>query len=322
MQRTTPGDVERKQRVLENGLEALRRLKGDQTFEDWTTLGEAMMVITEEAIAEAGVEEWDEDNRALAKVFVRMWEEYERRAASNEKPLTKQERWALRFLMTHPEVRNWRDALPGPDKRRLNHPNAVINKWKAKTQVRQPSGKPTLRDSVVNLSEENEALKVQVAELEAARTNPHDSEVAEKLRTAEIKIQGYESEVEELKGALKMASPSADLNFNTALQYLIGHAKQPDFGPTLIMASGVDPHELMKLANQLWAAAKSWKEKTVREELKKAKRRKQTEAQPESSSDQQFDEGLKAVEDGLNATLGGLLAGKAPKTKRGKARSG
>jgi hypothetical protein len=219
MQRTTPGDVERKQRVLENGLEALRRLKGDQTFEDWTTLGEAMMVITEEALAEGGVEAWDEGNRALAKIFVRKWEDYEGRAASNEKPLTKQERWALRFLMTTPEVRNWRDALPGPQKRRLNHPNAVISKWKAATQVKKPSGKPTMRDSVVSLSEENETLKAKVAELEG--NGPRDDKAAEKLRAAQTRIIGLESELDELKqGQESTTKLTVDQHLEMALELL------------------------------------------------------------------------------------------------------
>ena len=32
---STPGDEERKQRILDNGLGCLRRLHGDQTWEDW-----------------------------------------------------------------------------------------------------------------------------------------------------------------------------------------------------------------------------------------------------------------------------------------------
>ena len=44
---------------------------------------------------------WDKDNKRLVREFDRRWEEYEARLSSNYKPLTKQERWALREVMTN-----------------------------------------------------------------------------------------------------------------------------------------------------------------------------------------------------------------------------
>src|SRR5215510_8573648 len=133
---TTPGDEERKQRILANGLECLRRLHGDQTWEDWMGTGEAMMVITEDALTAVGATAWDKDNKKLVKEFNRRWDEYEAGAGSNQKPLSKQERASLRFVMTNPEVGAFRAGLTGPDKRRLNHPNAVINRWRLSLRAR------------------------------------------------------------------------------------------------------------------------------------------------------------------------------------------
>ena len=135
--RTTPGDEERKQRILDHGLECLRRLHGDQTWEDWQGAGAAMMIVTEEAMAAVGTSRWDKDNKRLVREFNRRWEEYEARLRSNYKPLSKQERWALREVMTNPEIGVWRGLLDGPQKRKLNHPNAVVNRWKSDTQTRE-----------------------------------------------------------------------------------------------------------------------------------------------------------------------------------------
>src|SRR5215471_3005212 len=78
------------------------------------------------------------------------------------------------------QIEEWRKTLTLTERLKLNHPNAVLRKWKAHMapEPRTESGepKPTLRDSVVNLSEERDALKRELAqlkddfaELEAAR---------------------------------------------------------------------------------------------------------------------------------------------------------
>jgi hypothetical protein len=172
-QHTTPGDEERKARILTNGRECLRRLHGDQTWEDWMGTGAAMMIITEEALAEIGASEWDKNNKRLVKEFNARWDEYETstlRPRSNDKPISKQERWALREVMTNPEIGAWRGTLDGPRQRRLNHPNAVVNKWKANTQTREPKAKrppsDLLSPALTAKNKEIEQLKARQAELE------------------------------------------------------------------------------------------------------------------------------------------------------------
>ena len=227
---STPGDEERKQRILDNGLECLRRLHGDQTWEDWMGAGAALMIVTEEASAEVGASRWDKDNKRLVREFNRRWEEYEARLRSNYKPLTKQERWALREVMTNAEIGIWRGQLDGPEKRKLNHPNAVVNRWKASTrtheprQMRQPSPalkpvtkpvtepvtKPAGHDHAALVQELAQA-KARIAELEKAgagenaRLQARIRELEDKLALAEIASGRVPKTVEELVARRRVA---------------------------------------------------------------------------------------------------------------------
>jgi hypothetical protein len=84
------------------------------------------------------------------------------------------------------QIEDWRKTLPLSERVKLNHPDSVLRKWKAfmrpepRTEDGQP--RPTLRDSVVNLSEEVSAkdreiaaLRAHIEELEAARAPTADS---------------------------------------------------------------------------------------------------------------------------------------------------
>ena len=137
----TAGDEERRQRIKANGLECLGRLHGDQTWEDWMGVAAAMEIITEEALAASGSFKWDANDRRAVKEFNMRWDEYEAGAGRNYKPLSKQERWAVREVTSNPEISAYRAGLTGPEKRRLNHPNAVINRWKAREKAKAtPAG--------------------------------------------------------------------------------------------------------------------------------------------------------------------------------------
>ena len=104
---------------------------------------------------------WDANDRKLTKEFTRRWEEYESGVGHNHKPISKQERWALREVANNPAITAWRAALTGPEKRKLNHPNNVINRWKARNKT--PDGKPSaqakLKQANIELQEELHQLK-------------------------------------------------------------------------------------------------------------------------------------------------------------------
>jgi hypothetical protein len=178
---TSPGDEDRKQRVLARGLECMRRIKGDQTWEDWLGIGEAMMVITEEAMAEVAVAVWDGNNKRLTREFMSRWEEYERRGTNDprQKPLSKQERWALREVMTTPDIGAWRATLDGVNRRKLNHPNKVIERWRRATQVSDkepkkpsPSMSQALKERGKVIEEQEARIKELAEELEGTRGGP------------------------------------------------------------------------------------------------------------------------------------------------------
>jgi hypothetical protein len=118
--------------IKRSAREALRRLKSGQTYEDWRAVGQQMMVITEEVINELALEEWDPDNKQLTREFTRRFEGWEA-GVSNAKPISKQERWALRELMTDPKYHAfYTTELAGPEQRKTNHPNKIIEKYKRK----------------------------------------------------------------------------------------------------------------------------------------------------------------------------------------------
>jgi hypothetical protein len=50
--RTTPGDEERRERVLDHGRDCLRRVKGDTTWEDWMGIGAALPPEEQSAVTE------------------------------------------------------------------------------------------------------------------------------------------------------------------------------------------------------------------------------------------------------------------------------
>jgi hypothetical protein len=124
-----PGYSKSTDSIDANARDALRRLKSDHTYEDWRSVGKKLMIITEAVMREHHVTAWDQNDRKLVSEVSKRFENWEN-SVSNAKPLTKQERWALRELMTNSDIHIYYMTLTGPERRRLNHPNAIINRWK------------------------------------------------------------------------------------------------------------------------------------------------------------------------------------------------
>lgn len=178
-QRSTPGDTERKERIAANASECLRRLKGNQTYEDWRGVGAQMMVITEEVLNDLALDAWNKDDKQLVREFARRFEGWEA-SVSNAKPISKQERWALRQLMTDPKYHTfYMTELLGPEQRKTNHPNKIIEKYnrkypdpnKPKKPPREPSPalSPALASRDKRIAELEARVTEQDEELEAAR---------------------------------------------------------------------------------------------------------------------------------------------------------
>jgi hypothetical protein len=124
-----PGYSKSTDSIDANACNALRRLKSDHTYEDWRSVGKKLMLITEAVMCEHQVTAWDQNDRKLVSEVSKRFENWEN-SVSNAKPLTKQERWALRQLMSNADIHIYYMTLTGPERRRLNHPNAIINRWK------------------------------------------------------------------------------------------------------------------------------------------------------------------------------------------------
>lgn len=162
----TPDDVERVQRIKAIGLTCLNHIHGDFVFEDWCGVGAALLVITEEALVAVGAFKWDPRNARMVKEFNQLWEQYEASAGTNRKPLSKQERCALREVMTNPAILAWRETLTGSEKRKLNHPKAILSRYMAHAKAkaipaedRKPSPQAQLKATNIELQEENHWLK-------------------------------------------------------------------------------------------------------------------------------------------------------------------
>jgi hypothetical protein len=191
---------EEQQIILDVGLKALHRINADKTWDDWKQVGAALKVITEGAVAQAKSGPWHRDNKTAVRMFNGLWEHYEHSDGSNHKPLSSSERTQLRFVMDHPEVEAWRDTLDGTKRRKLNHPNAVVNAWRAATQTPENAERKTATkdDVLVRLEQElAEALKqLKHAKREAEWAAPSNLAKAEDAMVTQLANVGITKKIE------------------------------------------------------------------------------------------------------------------------------
>jgi hypothetical protein len=194
-------------RVCRQGTEAWKRLKREKSWSDWLKVGEAMQVGREWAMNQAGT------NRPEGKGYNTAFGEWLAKYKLDD--MDKGDRSRLFEVMDNlSQIEEWRQTLSITERLKRNHPNAVLRKWKAFMGPEPKPGddKPTLRDSVVNLSEDNAAkdleiagLKAHVAELESSRETAADL-TAEKLLEEALRILTNLLELKKT-GAKKLLSP-------------------------------------------------------------------------------------------------------------------
>jgi hypothetical protein len=172
-------------RVSRQGTEAWRRLKREKNWNDWLKVGEALLVGRDWAMSQATT------NQPQGKAYNMAFGEWLQRYKLDD--MDKGDRSRLFQVMGNlPMIEQWRQTLTLTERLKLNHPNAVWRKFKAAHEPpdKDKEGRPTLRDSVANLSEANDAkdreiaqLKDHIAELEAAREpTPANKEKTPALR--------------------------------------------------------------------------------------------------------------------------------------------
>jgi hypothetical protein len=141
-------------RVSRLGTEAWKRLKKTKDYNDWLKVGEALTVGREWAMNQA------QTNKPEGKAYNMAFGEWMTQYKLND--MDKGDRSRLFQVMEAlPMIEEWRRTLTFTERLKLNHPNAVLRKWKAAFEVHEKvkPAKPSLRDSVAELSEENLHLK-------------------------------------------------------------------------------------------------------------------------------------------------------------------
>lgn len=179
-------------RISLQGARAWRRLKTGKSWRDWVAVGEAMVAGRNWAMNQAGT------NAPIGKGYNLVFGEWLVQYKLDD--TDKGDRNRLFTCMDNlGMIEEWRKTLTQTQRLALNHPNAVLRKWQKAIEPepeligREP--KPTLRDSVVNLSEENhekdrliEQLNDRIAELlgEVQEKRAHISDLEHQLYLARM----------------------------------------------------------------------------------------------------------------------------------------
>lgn len=167
-----------RERISKQARAAWQRLKKERSWTDWLAVGEGLVMWRAEAMRDASV------NAPVGKGYNMAFAE---RLANNKlDDMDKGDRSRLFQCMDNIAlIEDWRRTLPLTARLKLNHPSTVWRAWKrAMEPEAAPTGepKPTLRDSVANLSQDLEAQRAHADELQAAldaaRTESHAAWVA------------------------------------------------------------------------------------------------------------------------------------------------
>jgi hypothetical protein len=154
LSRTTDPD----QITLRRGQEAWHRLKKGSTFEDWKQVGAAHVLGRTAAMREAHV------NKPEGRNYNAAFDRWQKQCGFED--LDKAARSRLFEMMDNlAKIEAWRATLTVMQRLDLNHPTAVVRRWKAATVVPDPNAPPKvsrfqkLNESIATLQEENDRLK-------------------------------------------------------------------------------------------------------------------------------------------------------------------
>ena len=144
--------------VVRAGQEAWCRLRSNATWDDWKQVGKAHLIGRHKAMIEAGV------NQPIGRRYNEAFGTWQREFGFEN--LDKGDRARLFEVMGHlAEIDAWLATLTTSERLRLNHPDAVLRKWKAKTAIPDlnatpnPSPQAKLKAANIELQEELHRLK-------------------------------------------------------------------------------------------------------------------------------------------------------------------
>jgi len=159
-------------KVLRLGRQSLKLLDKDQNWSWWLDVGEAIILLRQEAMDEA------KTNKPEGGAYNRI---FGKKLRDEKLDFDKGDRSRLMDVMDNrPAIEEWRAQLTATERRRLNHPSTVWRRWKAATTVpekeSQPSATTKLKDVNFDLTNEVDRLTKQlndaqehIKDLEASR---------------------------------------------------------------------------------------------------------------------------------------------------------
>ena len=157
LSRTTDPD----QTVIVLGQAAWHRLKKGSTFEDWKQVGAAHVLGRTTAMREAHV------NKPEGRNYNAAFDRWQKQCGFED--LDKAARSRLFEMMDNlAKIEAWRATLTVMQRLDLNHPSAVVRRWKASTVVPDPNAPPRvsafqkLNESVRTLQEDNDRMRREI----------------------------------------------------------------------------------------------------------------------------------------------------------------
>ncbi len=134
--------TDREQSTILHGQEAWHRLGRDHTWEDWKHVGAALLIGRSRAMHNAGV------NRPVGRRYNAAFAAWLHKFGFEN--LDKGDRSRLFAVTDHlHEIETWRATLTPTQRLRLNHPSAVLRKWKSANAIARnrspPKGSQPLR---------------------------------------------------------------------------------------------------------------------------------------------------------------------------------
>jgi hypothetical protein len=114
-------------RVIRRGIEAWEAIGKTQSFDNWVTVGRALLVGRKTALAQSGAN--SPAGQLYSKAFCAWAEQY---GFTAMKASTRSV--AIELAEHESEIRAWRSGLPSRQQRRLIHPLSVTRRWRAATQ--------------------------------------------------------------------------------------------------------------------------------------------------------------------------------------------
>jgi hypothetical protein len=193
------------QATIRCGQEAWHRLKKGSTFEDWKQVGAAHVLGRTEAMREAHV------NKPEGRNYNAAFGRWQKQCGFAD--LDKAARSRLFEMMDHlAEIEDWRATLTVTQQLDLNHPTAVVRRWKAATakpkqeDEHKVSPAQKLKDSVAALQEENDRMKREIERGGGDLWTPEDRprDIA-KIILAKLTKAKAEKVAREILAALKEA---------------------------------------------------------------------------------------------------------------------